>query len=100
MPYFYNTEDDKQAMLKAIGAKSIDELFSTIPDSYRMQRPLDLPPALSELELSQHMAALAGKNVHAGQQNSCAAAATVSGRDPQHTRRSGGRDFSALLRPV
>jgi glycine dehydrogenase subunit 1 len=67
MPYFYNTEDDKQAMLKAIGAARIDELFSTIPDSYRMQRPLDLPSALSELELSQHMNALAAKNVHAGQ---------------------------------
>jgi glycine dehydrogenase subunit 1 len=67
MPYFYNTEDDKQAMLKAIGAARIEELFSSIPEAYRLNRPLDLPPALSELELSQHMNALATKNVHAGQ---------------------------------
>jgi len=32
-----------------------------------LSRPLDLPPAMTELELTQHMAALAGRNIHAGQ---------------------------------
>lgn len=66
MPYFYNTPEDQQAMLAAIGAGSIDELFNVIPAENRLQRPLNLPPALSEMELAQHMAALAAKNAHAG----------------------------------
>jgi glycine dehydrogenase subunit 1 len=66
MPYFHNTPEDRQAMLAAIGAKSIDELFECVPKEYRLQRPLGIPPALSELELAQHLAELAGKNDHAG----------------------------------
>ena len=67
MPYFYNTPDDVAAMLKAIGAKSVDELFASVPAELRLKRPLDLPPALSEMELAQHMQALAEKNSHVGQ---------------------------------
>src|SRR6187431_1770426 len=67
MPYFYNTPDDIAAMLKAIGASSLEELFASIPGELRLKRPLDLPPALSELELAQHMEALAAKNSHIGQ---------------------------------
>src|SRR5688500_6387209 len=67
MPYFYNTPDDVAAMLKAIGAKSIEELFASVPAELRLKRPLDLPPALSEMELAQHMQALADKNSHIGQ---------------------------------
>ena len=67
MPYFFNTPDDQRAMLAAIGAASIEDLFAPIPREMRLNRPLDIPPAMSELELSQHMAALAAKNSHAGQ---------------------------------
>jgi glycine cleavage system P protein (glycine dehydrogenase) subunit 1 len=67
MPYFYNTQDDIAAMLQAIGASSIDELFSSIPDELRLKRPLDLPPALSEMELAQQLQSLAAKNSHTGQ---------------------------------
>jgi glycine dehydrogenase subunit 1 len=67
MPFFYNTPDDQRAMLEAIGAASIDELFSSIPDQLRLDRPLAIPPAMSELELTQHMARLAAANRHAGQ---------------------------------
>lgn len=67
MPYFFNTPDDIAAMLKAVGALSIDELFASVPDELRLQRPLDIPPALSEMELSQHLQALAAKNSHIGQ---------------------------------
>src|SRR3954462_8409679 len=66
MPYFYNTPEDRQAMLAAIGAKSIEELFAVIPAEPRLQRPLALPPALSEMELAQPIAALAAKNDDAG----------------------------------
>ena len=53
-------------MLDAIGAASIDELFDCIPADLRLQRPLDIPPPLSEMELASHMASLAGRNAHAG----------------------------------
>jgi glycine dehydrogenase subunit 1 len=67
MPYFYNTPDDIAVMLKAIGVGSIDELFACVPEDLRLKRPLDLPPALSELELTQHLHELAAKNSHIGQ---------------------------------
>ena len=66
MPYLYNTPEDQQAMLEAIGAESIDELFDPIPDELKLDRPLDLPPALSEMELDQHLNVLANKNAHTG----------------------------------
>ncbi len=66
MPYLYNTPADQQEMLAAIGATSIDELFEAVPDSLRLRRPLDLPTALGEMELTQHMQALSAKNVHTG----------------------------------
>src|SRR5688500_13209396 len=66
MPYHYNTDEDQREMLEAIGAGSIEELFSPIPAELRLQRPLDLPPALSEMELDQHLRQLALLNDHAG----------------------------------
>jgi glycine dehydrogenase subunit 1 len=65
MPYVLNTPQDEAAMLAAIGVKSIEELFSVIPGEMRLPRPLDVPPALGELELTQHMEQL-------GKQNACA----------------------------
>src|SRR5205823_12156496 len=46
---------------------SIDELFSGVPQDLRLKRPLNVPPALSEMELAQHLAELAAKNSHIGQ---------------------------------
>jgi glycine dehydrogenase subunit 1 len=66
MPYFYNTPEDQAAMLAEIGAASIDDLFESIPREQRLNRPLAIPPALSEMELTQHMTALAARNAHAG----------------------------------
>jgi glycine dehydrogenase subunit 1 len=62
MPYLYNTPEDQQAMLAAIGAGSVDELFDPIPAELRFTGELDIPPALSELELDQHMRELASRN--------------------------------------
>jgi glycine dehydrogenase subunit 1 len=67
MPYLYNTPEDQVAMLAAIGAASIDELFAMVPAELRLNRELAIPPAMSEMELTQHMSALAAKNVHAGE---------------------------------
>ena len=62
MPYIYNTPADQQAMLAAIGIDSLDRLFETIPVEYQLDRPLALPPALGELELTAHMESLAAAN--------------------------------------
>ncbi|OYV83031.1 MAG: glycine dehydrogenase (aminomethyl-transferring) [Planctomycetia bacterium 21-64-5] len=67
MPYLPNTADDQRLMLEAIGLKTIDELFEMVPAELRLDRPLGLPPALSEIELTQHVGRLAGKNVAAGE---------------------------------
>lgn len=65
MPYIPNTEDDRRAMLEAIGAESIDELFDMIPRQFRLDRPLDLPAALGELALRDHIRQLAERNTAA-----------------------------------
>lgn len=70
MPYLFNTPEDQQAMLAAIGAGSVDELFAMVPDDLHMRRDLNLPPALTEIELTAHMSQLAAKNVSA-QQRAC-----------------------------
>jgi glycine dehydrogenase subunit 1 len=67
MPYISNTPEDQKAMLAAIGLSSIEELFASIPPELRLARPLDLPPALGEIELTSHLARLAAKNQPAGQ---------------------------------
>ncbi len=62
MAYILNTPDDVRTMLAALGLESLDGLFDAIPAEFRLQRPLAIPPALSELELTQHVQALAARN--------------------------------------
>ena len=63
-PWMANSlADIKQAMLKEIGATSIEALFEQIPSSHRLKRPLKLPPQLSsEVELKRHLVSLLAKN--------------------------------------
>lgn len=63
MAYVVNTSDQQQDMLRAIGVSSVGELFDQIPAPLQLQRPLDLPPALTEIELEQHLRELAARNV-------------------------------------
>ena len=62
MPYLLNTPEDRAAMLARIGVASVEDLFSTIPEELRLRRPLDIPPAMPEMELTRHMQQLAAKN--------------------------------------
>lgn len=64
--YLPNTTEDRQAMLSAIGASSVEELFADIPTDVRLTRPLALPDGLSELEAAKLMQARADLNRHAG----------------------------------
>ncbi len=60
-PYMPNTDEDRRAMLDAVGVTSVEELFADIPAQFRIEG-LDLPPALSEPELLRQMAGLAALN--------------------------------------
>jgi glycine dehydrogenase subunit 1 len=63
-PWMANsTPEAKAAMLRAIGAPSIESLFSQIPAEHRFTGTLELPPALaSEAALKRHMLGLLKKN--------------------------------------
>jgi len=62
MRYLPKSPAERQQMLAAIGAKSIEELFSSIPDAYRLKKPLNLPAAMSESEVIQYFQARASEN--------------------------------------
>lgn len=62
MPYTPHTPDDTAGLLKAVGLASADELYKDIPEAVRLTCPLDLPPALSELELTALMKGIAARN--------------------------------------
>ena len=53
-------------MLEAIGAASIDELFQQIPAKHHLNRPLDIPAAMGEMELTQTLGAMSDQNGHTG----------------------------------
>jgi glycine dehydrogenase subunit 1 len=52
-------------MLAAIGADSIDDLFSDVPEGVRLGRPIDLPAGRSEQEVYGYLRELAAMNVSA-----------------------------------
>lgn len=60
--YVLNTSEDQQSMLESIGATSVEELFNAIPETLRLSRPLAVPSALTEQELTRHASQLAAKN--------------------------------------
>lgn len=59
MPYIPHTDEDIAAMLEAVGAPSVSDLFTMIPAECRAGKDLDLPANLTEWELKDHMGALA-----------------------------------------
>jgi len=62
MRYIPHTEQDVREMLDVIGVGSVAELFRSIPESFRLNRPLNLPNALSEAELFAELRRLSEKN--------------------------------------
>jgi glycine cleavage system P protein (glycine dehydrogenase) subunit 1 len=63
--YTSATDADRQAMLEAIGVRSVEDLFADIPASIRLDRALDLPPGRSEQEVYAELRELAARNVSA-----------------------------------
>lgn len=62
MQYIPNAENDWPEMLTAIGFKKLEELITLLPESLRLEKPLSLPPPLSEMKLVEHLHSLSEKN--------------------------------------
>ena len=70
MDYTQLTKGDVKQMLTTIGLKSIDDLFAGIAPAHRVGGRLNIPPALSEMELLADLERLADKNVSTDRQAS------------------------------
>ncbi|HEX3408358.1 MAG TPA: glycine dehydrogenase, partial [Caulobacteraceae bacterium] len=66
MRYLPLTEADRAEMLAVVGAPSVDALFTDVPESARLSRPVDLPPHQGELEVERALGKLAAQNRPAG----------------------------------
>ncbi len=62
--YIPNTDENRQDMLEGLGMTGIEALFADIPQNVRLQRSLNLPGPLSELELARHMGGIASANAN------------------------------------
>src|SRR5215469_10362026 len=51
MRYLPKSAADREAMLKAMGARSVDDLFACIPAEYRLNRDLKVPRQMAESEI-------------------------------------------------
>jgi len=61
MTYIPTSPNERDAMLKIVGVKSLDDLFDAIPKKHRFPE-LDLPPALTEMEAASLLSEMAGTN--------------------------------------
>ena len=60
--YIPVNQSEREQMLQTIGLKTVDELFSQIPDEIKIKQ-LQLPKGMSELEAGRYVSGLADKNV-------------------------------------
>ncbi len=64
MRYLPKSDAERAAMLREIGASSIDDLFAIIPDEYRLTRDLNIPRQMGESEIVDHFKAAAAQNAN------------------------------------
>ena len=61
MTYIPISPNERDAMLKTIGVKNLDDLFKDVPAKHRFPE-LDLPPALTEMEAAAELQELSDSN--------------------------------------
>src|SRR5919112_1236118 len=61
MTFNPHTDGDRVVMLEATGVNGVEEFFTPVPQRVRFPE-LDLPPVLTELEATDHLAAFAARN--------------------------------------
>ena len=64
MRYLPKGAAERRDMLAAIGARSIESLFESIPEKFRLNKPLNLPGPMSEHEIIEYFRARAAENSH------------------------------------
>jgi glycine dehydrogenase subunit 1 len=62
MRYLPKSPAERAEMLREIGVSSIDDLFATIPEEYRLERDLNIPRQMGESEIIDHFKAAAAHN--------------------------------------
>ena len=62
MRYLPKSPAERQEMLAAIGVKNVEELFSSIPEKYRLKKALNLPGPFSEQEVIRYFQERAKEN--------------------------------------
>jgi glycine dehydrogenase subunit 1 len=62
MRYLPKSPAERNEMLAAIGVRSVDDLFASIPAPFRLKTPLRLPGPLSEQEIIDYFRARAAEN--------------------------------------
>src|SRR5271156_6856687 len=65
MRYLPKSDSERAAMLREIGASSIDDLFTAIPEEYRLTRDLKVPRQMGESEIIDYFKSAAEKNAKA-----------------------------------
>jgi len=56
------SDSEAEAILAEIGEKRLADLFSAIPAELRLNRPLNVPQAMDDISLQEHLRELAAKN--------------------------------------
>ena len=82
--YIPRSRREREEMLKAVGVGTVEELLDQVPADLLRDEPLDVPPPMSEFELTAHMKDLAASNA--------GAAYRIQGRVPHgiHALSAGG----------
>jgi Glycine cleavage system protein P (pyridoxal-binding), N-terminal domain len=62
MRYLPKSPAERKEMLAVTGAKTIEELFSSVPEAYRLKKPLNLPGPFSEAEVIKYFKERAAEN--------------------------------------
>ena len=60
--YVPSTPAERQQMLEAIGLKDYRDLYKDVPEEMYLDRPLNIPAGMSELEVRRAVTAMAEKN--------------------------------------
>lgn len=62
MRYIPNSPDERADMLRQIGVATTDNLFDSIPEALRLRDPLNVPAAMSEIELLKQFQEMGARN--------------------------------------
>ncbi len=66
MSYLSLSDKDKEEMLAAVGVSAMGDLFACIPEAVRLERDLDLPEALTEVDLVRAFEVMGRRNTYPG----------------------------------